>query len=222
VKDDFDSVFDAASLGGLYDRFLFGLAPDGFSWSYREFPFAHPLFHGKGMLQFQPVSVWADPSLYEAIAGWKKKDPTRGRVTEVCARVAKIFASIDGRGVVTGDDLERLEPLALYQQSIRGMYRPNPGMNPDAIFANVALNWVQTNARQWRTFRDLQKGTNYHRRKLGPNVAYRALRALAREHQIDLWESAADDRGNLNPMPADYTGTRPKIGSGLVRVTRGN
>ena len=84
--------------------------------------------------------------------------------------------------------------------------------------SNISVGWVQTHARQWRTFRDLQKGTNYHRRKLGPTVAFRALQSLAKDHQIDMWVSTVNDKGALNPVPHDYTGIRPKIGSGLVRL----
>jgi hypothetical protein len=94
-------------------------------------------------------------------------------------------------------------------------------MNPDAIFANVVLNWLQTH-KGWHTFRDLQTGTNYYRRKLGPNVASRALQALAKEHQVDLWYSTANGQGMPNPLPHDYKETRPKIGSGLVRLSRKN
>jgi hypothetical protein len=39
VEDQFDTVFGANSIGGLYDRFLFGRAPDNFKWSYRPCPF---------------------------------------------------------------------------------------------------------------------------------------------------------------------------------------
>jgi hypothetical protein len=116
------------------------------------------------------------------------------------------------------EDLEKLWPLAQYQKAIRAMYKPNPGMNPDAIYSNVAMNWIKQHAQQWRTLRDLQKGTNYHRRKLGPNVAFRSIQALARDGQIDVWISTVDGGGNLNPLPADYMGKRPKIGGTLIRL----
>jgi hypothetical protein len=219
VQDQFESVFNSASVGGVYDRFLFGLAPKGFKWSYREFPHQHKLFQN-GSLLIKPVSVSLDGSVSEVIEVWNKKYPKAGRVVEICLRVAQIFASIDGRAVVAGDDLEKLEPLAVWQMGVRSIYRPNEGENPDAIFANAAWSWIQTHARQWRTIRDLQKGTNYHRRKLGPNVAYHALQGLVREQQVDMWVSKVNEKGLLNPLPQDYTGVRPKIGSGLVRVGR--
>ena len=47
-----------------------------------------------------------------------------------------------------------------------------------------------------RTLRDLQKGKNYHRRKLGPNVAFGSIQALRRDGQIDVWISTVDGGGN--------------------------
>jgi hypothetical protein len=214
VQEDFDSVFDASTLGGLYDRFLFGLAPDGFNWSWRSFPGDHPFFQSKP----KPVIAVAHPSLEEAIKDWNGRDKDLGRIVEVCARVATIFAAIDGRSKVTGEDLEKLWPLAQYQKALRAIFKPNPGTNPDAIYANAAMGWIQAHARQWRSLRDLQKGTNYHRRRLGPNVAFRSVQALARDGQIDVWVSTADAGGNLNALPADYTGKRPKIGGALIRL----
>jgi hypothetical protein len=215
VQEDFDSVFDASTLGGLYDRFLFGLAPDGFNWSWRSFPGGHPFFLSN---KPTPVTPIGDVSLEATIKDWNKRDKELGRIVEVCARVAAVFAAIDGRTRVTGEDLEKLWPLAMYQKAIRGMYKPNPGMNPDAIYANVVMNWIQQNAQQWRTLRDLQKGTNYHRRKLGPNVAFRSVQALARDGQIDVWISTADGSGAVNALPTDYTGKRPKLGGALIRL----
>lgn len=226
VEEEFDSVFGATSLGGLYDRFLLGLAPKGFSWVYRPFPVEHPHFQdlvsGKscGYLKTNPVPVTLDGSVFEVSKSWKDKDAAIGRITEVCIRVATIFASIDGRSVLTGDDLEKLWPLAEYQKGIRELYQPNAGLNPDAVYANAALKWIDAHAQQWRTFRDLQRGTNVHRKKLGPNVASRALKGLAQDHLIDMWVSTLEEKGGKwveNDMPADYRGKRPKYGAGLVR-----
>ena len=226
VEKDFDSVFGATTMGGLYDRFLFGLAPKNFSWVYRPFPVEHPLFHdlidgtSLGWLKTNPVPVFQDQSVFDVSKEWKKKDPAIGRITEVCIRVATIFASIDGRSTVTGDDLEKLWSLAVYQKAIREQYQPNAGLNPDAIYANTVFKWVNANASNWRTFTDMKNGTNAYREKLGPSVCSRALKGLAHDHAIELWVSTLtekDGKWTENAMPADYTGKRPKFGSGLVR-----
>jgi len=220
VEDEFSSVMNASTIGGLYDRITFGLAPKGFVWNYRPFPYHHPLFKGKGSLSIKPVPVTLDGSVFEVSNAWKERDPSLGRIVEICVRAAAVFASIDGRNVVTGADVEKLWPFAMYQKAIRGLYRPNPGRNPDAIYSNVALGWIKTHAQQWRTIKDLKDGTNFYRRQLGPKVCFHALQALAREHEIEVWVSTADGNGQLNPLPPDYTGKRPKPGSGLVRIAR--
>ncbi len=221
VDEQFESCYNSATTGGLYDRTLFGLAPNNFMWSYRAFPYHHPVFRGKGQLELNPVPVAIDPSVWEVVASWNKKNEALGRIIEICSRIATIFASVDGRPKLTGVDLEKLWPLAEWQLAIRDRYRPNPGINQDAIYSNVALGWISANAQQWRTTRDLKVYTNYHRRQLGPTVCFRALQALARDNEIDIWMSDCDIEGKLNPMPVDYTGKRPKLGSGLVRAAHG-
>jgi hypothetical protein len=158
------------------------------------------------------------PSLAEVIKDWNKRDKELGRIVEVCVRVATIYAAVDGRATVTGADLEKLWPLAMYQKAIRNLYKPNPGVNPDAIYANAAMNWIRQHAQQWRTLRDLQRGTNPQRLKLGPRVVFQAMLGLARDGQIEVWTSTCDGGGTLNPLPADYTGRRPKIGGSLIRL----
>jgi hypothetical protein len=211
VEDDFSLVFGAQTLGGLYDRFLFGRAPEGFMWDYRDYPRKVVPFE---KLDWKPVPVLIEPSVWEVTKSWNKQHPDWGRIVEVCTRVATIFASMDGRKIMTGADLEALEPLAQYQMDIRSIYKPNAGINPDAQYANAAEDWINTNGSQWRLLRDLKKGTHAYETKLGPSVVERSLLALARAGRIELWLNGVDRQGNQLPMPADYTGKRP---TGLVR-----
>jgi hypothetical protein len=206
VEDEFDTVFGAGSLGGLYDRFLFGRAPDGFHWSYRECPFEQKKHWAEWNLK--PVTI--DPSVYEVVKGWSRENPGLGRVAEICIRIAVIYASLDGRPEITGKDLEPLKDLALYQVGLRQMFRPNPGKNPDAVFANKALAWIQKYAGEWTSIAKLKQHTWRIEQDLGPAVAVRSLIGLARSGRIDLW--LAD---NGSEPPSDYTGPRPRIG--LVR-----
>ena len=221
VDDQFGHSFNSATTGGLYSRMLFGLAPEGFQWAYRPFPHEHAFFQSKGTLDLKPVAVSINPNVWELTNGWKKNDPTLDRIPEIVTRVATIFASIDGRRILEAKDVEKMWPLVTYQKAVRSIYRPNPGKNPDAVYANVALNWINTHAEQWRTIKELKDGTNYFRRELGPRACYYALMALAQNHDIEFWVSEVGGGGNLNDLPADYQGKRPKIGMGLVRKALG-
>jgi hypothetical protein len=208
VEDDFDTVFNAQTLGGLYDRFLFGKSPDGFKWDYQPYP-----FDALTECPFKPVRVRQDASLFEVIKSWNKKDPELGRVVEICTRVATIFAAMDGRPEIDGNDLERLEGLAQYQKAIRSQFRPNAGVTSDAQFANAALGWIERHAQQWVSVSLLKRRLYRYQEKLGPNVAERALFSLAKGGDIDLWI-----RDGRSQLPADYKGKTFRVG--LVRKCR--
>jgi hypothetical protein len=206
VEEEFDTVFGSHSLGGLYDRFLFGRAPEGFRWNYQPCPIA-PGKHFAGW-NLKPVRI--DGSVYEVTKQWNKENPGLGRVSEICTRIANIYGSLDGRPEITGKDIEPLKPLALYQIGLRQMFRPNPGQNPDAVFANKALAWIQKHAGGWTSIAKLKQHTWRVEQNLGPAVAVRSLIGLARSGRIELW---LPDGGR--ELPRDYQGPVPKIG--LIR-----
>ncbi len=209
VEDEFDMVFGASSLGGLYDRFLFGRAPDAFRWSYVPCPIEARKHWADWNLQ----PVQADGSVYEVLKSWTKDIPNIGRIAEICSRVATIFACLDGRPEITGKDIEPLKSLALYQVGLRQIFKPNPGLTADAIFANKALAWINKHAEKWTSISRLKQHLWRTEERLGPNVAERALTSLAKGGRIDLW--LAHGGYNATPPPADYNGPMVKIG--LVR-----
>jgi hypothetical protein len=209
VESEFDTVFGANSLGGLYDRFLFGRAPDGFKWNYVPCPIEPKKYFMDWNLK--PVQI--NGSVFEVLRSWGKQNPGLGRIAEVCSRVAAIYGCIDGRPEITGKDIEPLKPLALYQVGLRQIFRPNPGTTPDAIFANKALAWINKHGANWVSISRLKQHLYRVEERLGPNVAERALMSLARGGRIDLWLANGED----NP-PSDYRG--PKVRIGLVRRVR--
>jgi DNA primase RepB-like protein len=212
VEADFDTVFGAASLGGLYDRFLFGHAPEDFHWQYRPCP----IVSASQWSTWGVKPVHLDESVFEETRTWDK-DGQMGRIVEVCIRIATIFASVDGRQRITGKDLEPLLPLARYQQSLRAKFSPNAGVSPEAIFANKALEWVNRNALGWRSIADLKQALWRLEERLGPNVAERSLASAARGGKIDLWMAFnnTDKTSGEISYPTDYDG--PKVRTGLVR-----
>ena len=215
VEDDFDTVFNFSTLGGLYDRFLFGLSPKGFMFDYRPYPFEMRNYEGDfDDIGWSPVSVVLDGSLFEVIKHWNKEKPELGRIVEVCARVAIIFASMDGRTVVTGGDLEALQGLADYQLAVRNRFQPNPGLSPDAVYGNAAAAWAKNHAKEWKPLSAMKHALQRYERKYGAFIAQRAIESLAYGGRLQLWKGPETDR---NPFPADYTG--PKVKFGLVRRT---
>jgi hypothetical protein len=210
VESEFDTVFGANSLGGLYDRFLFGRAPDGFKWSYRPCPFEQKKYWVDWNLK--PVHI--DGSVFEVLKSWSKENPRIGRVSEICSRIAVIYASLDGRTIITGKDIEPLKGLALYQIGLRQVFRPNPGQSPDAVYANRALGWINQHCEKWTSISKLKHALQRLEEKLGPTVAGRSLMSLAKSGRVDIWLPGDID----SPMPKDYSGPRVRIG--LVRRVR--
>jgi len=206
VESDFDIVFGANTLGGLYDRFLFGRAPDRFRWPYQPCPI-EPKKH---YLDWDLKAPRLHPSVFEETKSWSKE---LGRVVELCVRVATIYAALDGRSEVTGKDMQPLKSLGLYQLGLRQTFRPNPGVTTDAQYANKALYWINKNAENWTSIRQLKRHLYRLEERLGPNVAERAIMSLAKGGRIDLWLPDRNDPNNSGPT--GYSG--PRVKTGLVR-----
>ena len=217
VDDQFGTVLNSATIGGLYDRMMFGETAPGYQWAYRDYP--RPLSNAP--LDPLPVAVSSDGSVTEVEKAWRKEDSGLGRIVEVCIRIAKIYASMDGRAIVTGRDLETLKGLAMRQKTIREIRQPNAGETPDAIFSNAVTAWLRVHTKgEWVLISTLKDGVHCYEMKLGPNVAERALQAMARGDRIDLWTPKPDKDGNKPPLPKDYNGTYPRLG--LVRLNAKN
>jgi Bifunctional DNA primase/polymerase, N-terminal len=181
VTEMFETCFGSATIGGLYDRFMFGLCPTGYS-------FVHRPFEG-GAEQCNPVPVTVDGSVYEATRTWKKDHPEFTREIELAVRFAKVIASFDKRPVLYGKDMEGA-PLvfALEQSRIRKTLKPNAGNNPDAKFANAIMSLLRrrTKSGEWVDTRTLKQHLNVFRENLGPNVMERAINALLRAGDIEI------------------------------------
>jgi hypothetical protein len=180
VSEEFEDLFGSSTIGGLYDRFMFGVCPT-------EFRLAYQKFQGPAET-VNPVAVDIDPSVYEATAAWRKDHPEFSREQEIATRFAKIIASFDGRRTLYGKDMEGA-PLqfAIEQNRIRSFLKPNAGENPDAKVANAVLSLLERKAKpgEWLTLKQVKDGVNVFRMKLGPNVLERALNSLARQEDIE-------------------------------------
>ena len=117
AEEEFDTVFGAASLGGLYDRFLFGRAPNGFKWNYQPCPIPQ----AKHWLEWNLKPVRVDQSVYDVIRGWNKENSVLGRVAEICTRIAVIYASLDGRPEITEQSQLDKDIAALRSHVIDGI-----------------------------------------------------------------------------------------------------
>jgi hypothetical protein len=129
------------------------------------------------------VPVTIDGSVYEVAHAWQRQKPELGRELELAIRVATICASFDGKTVLTGKDMESgaVRANMEYQTWVRTKLQPNAGENPNAVCSNAVVAWLESHAPrgQWVNMRDLKRGLNYNRQRLGPNVFGYAIQSLA-------------------------------------------
>jgi hypothetical protein len=176
VDDRFQDLFSTSTTGGLYDRFLFGQCPSGYSYDY--FPFEG------GREWTSPVCPVIDPSVWEAKSEWIKRE--RGlnqRVVEIAIWVATICAGIDGRKTLHASDLGPARELIQYQTNIRKVLRPNPGENFEARLAHKFLDYL-TRQGGFVSRRDMYRHTRAY--DLGPSTAERALSILHANGDVEI------------------------------------
>jgi len=176
VEESFGDSFGAATTGGLYDRFIFGLCPEPYQFLYRP-------FEGSAE-RLNPFACAIDPEIWDARDEWIRDAGITGRIAEHALRVAYICASIDGRPTLRASDLGPALAFAQYQKRVRVVLSPNPGENPDAKCAIAIRNWLSEHANdgRWITRRELDRGINSAR--LGPGVFNRCLGNLLFNDEI--------------------------------------
>ena len=137
VEDQFGDSFGISSVGGFYDRFVFGLCPEPFKYLYRPFEgSAEPL---------EPFGATVEPEVWEA-RDQMIADGTQGRVAEQAIKFAYICACFDGRPTLRAQELGPAITFARYQMKVRQYLLPNPGEIPDARCAFAIRNWLISNA----------------------------------------------------------------------------
>jgi len=164
VEDDFSTCFGARSMGGLHDRFVFGLCPPNYEFMYRP-------FDGKPEVT-SPCQVTIAKDVWEMIEGLRK-ELKAGREAEHAVRAAHICASFDGRSILTAKDCEvSIRAFIEDQLRVRGVLQPNEGLTNDASCANEILRWLRSNAPNGELVpeRRLQHGIRRQLSRLGPGV----------------------------------------------------
>jgi hypothetical protein len=185
VEDKFQDLFGSATTGGLYDRFIFGNCPDGFKYNYRPLDEVESVLatdDGVFGAASRPTPIRVDREVWPVLDEWRKKFDNR--VVESALRVAAICAAFDNREVLRPGDLGPALAFAGYQQRIRVMLRPNPGVNPDGIVAHKVLDFLRRAGGGWVNVKTMLQKT--HAYDLGPNVAKRVVDVLIANNDIEM------------------------------------
>lgn len=178
VEDNFQNCFGNATTGGLHDRFLFGLCPRPFQFSYRP-------FEGRAE-DTEPCEVAVAPEVWEVRDGWVRDIPgLTGRHAEHALRSAVIAAAFSGRTILRAQDLAPARAFAEYQARARKLLQPNPGENTDARCGFAILSALAL-FQDWVLKRDLSK--KIHSERFGPTAFERAIKSLVFSGEVELTE----------------------------------
>jgi hypothetical protein len=173
--DRFDKLFDSASTGGLYDRFIFGYT-NYFRMKYKpceELP-----------ERVKPARVVIDREVWRTKDRWLENNHEwNPRVVEHCLRAAAICAAFSGRTYLGPEDLEPTFYLVRYQHMLREFLKPNPGENVDGRLAHKFLNYLKKLNGGWIGRRELLMNTRAY--DLGPTSADRVFSVMKANGDIE-------------------------------------
>jgi len=184
VRDRFQDLFNKATTGGFYDRFIFGSCPDDYIFDY---------FPPNGTSHFDPslcTPVAVDRSVWAEKSRWVRDRKVPSRSAEIALRVATVCASCDGRAILTASDLGPALEFAQYQEKVRNFLRPNPGENFEARLTHKFLEYLERAGGRWVSRSEILHDT--HAYDLGPSTADRALTNL--EHNGDIEQATRPTR----------------------------
>jgi hypothetical protein len=199
VDRRFEECFGSATVGGLYDRFIFGLCPTPYEFEYRP-------FEGEAQtLKFSNPRV--DPEVWTAKSTWVREG-FNARVGEIALRVAYISAAADGREILSVNDLGPALAFVQWQTRCRSLLAPNEGLTLAAKCENSIRGWVAGHLKRGEAVsrRSLYRAINAYR--YGSKLFDGALYALheAGDLRYDrithrVWNLALDVKADIEATP---------------------
>jgi hypothetical protein len=197
VEENFGDHFGAASMNGLYDRFIFGHDPSDYLYIYRELPAFGALneFLPPGA-RFMQTRI--DNSVWEWVRALRKEEPgLNPRVIENALRVASICASIDGR-LLRAEDLGPTREFIRYQSRERIILQPNPGKNSEGVLAYRILSHLEKHRGEWLLQRVVMH--KVHGSDFGPAVWNRVITALVYRGDIEMRDGSRKNQKLLRAL----------------------
>jgi hypothetical protein len=198
VEKNFGDSFGSATTAGLYSRFLFGLCPTGYCYSYRPIEGPQLFEASQSVIAFdcgappkaKHIRMRETPHIHRDV--WtardqiKKNENIDGRLLELVLRTALVSAAWDDLPELRASYLEPAWEFARYQQRIRAVLKPNPGLNFEAVAGYKMLDYLQQHSvgGKWHSVRDVRHATRVL--DLGPSVADRALASMVAAGEIEL------------------------------------
>lgn len=169
--DDFAEVFNKGTTAGLFDRFLFGIAADGWKWSeWKCNPVIRAATNPKLTQEvFQMMTAWRDTDL-----------KNRARLAEIAMRVAYIQSAANHDHEITKESMACALQLVEWQQVIRGTYKASLGDTQDSQATNAIIDVLEKmHEDKWLRWRDIASKKSWYR-KYGAGTLNRVREALVR------------------------------------------
>jgi hypothetical protein len=169
--EDFAETFGKESTAGLYDRFVYGLAPKG--WKYKPW--------SKEPVRRAPKGCTIRGDIFQMLEEWRDVDTkTRGRLGEIALRIAYITSAANHDSEVTTESMRCALKFVQWQEAIRSAYKAGLGDAIDAQCTNAILTVLEKlEPGVWIRWKDMAAKKNWYR-KYGSTVLSRVRDALAK------------------------------------------
>ena len=169
--EEFAEVFGKESTAGLYDRFVYGLAPKG--WRYQKWDRQQVSRFPKGCL--------VPDYCYQMMNEWRDVDPVgRGRLAEIALRIAYLASSANHDREVTVESMKAALEFCQWQEVIRLNYKAGLGDGADALCTAAILNVLEKlEPGIWVRWSTLANKKNWYR-KYGARTLSSCRDALAK------------------------------------------
>jgi hypothetical protein len=145
VFDNFDEVYDASTMHGLYQRTMFTHTPTGYLLKFRplqiepleipgfafpSLPYDGPNTDASNLIFKPPFTI---PQTHDSVFDQRdelcEKEGIDLRLLEIVIRCARIFYAWDKKPEIVAADMEPFWELARYQTMMRERLKPNIGLN---------------------------------------------------------------------------------------------
>ena len=157
--EEFSEVFGKQTNDGLYDRFIFAIAPpvENADWEWKP----------NKEVRF-PKGVRISTATYAAVNEWcadgKKIDRDRGRTKELVLRVALLTASANHEDVVTEECVRCAIKFGEWQEQVREQYKAGQATNLEGQCMEAVLDFFTLNPGKKYKWSDLGKIKSWYRK----------------------------------------------------------
>jgi hypothetical protein len=195
--EEFAEVFGKATTTGLYDRFIYGVAPPTWDWD--------DTWEDKVMPETRRAkSVGVPQAIFDMKKAWlRSKEGRHTRLGELALRIALVTASANGDMMITEECMECALQFMEWQERVRAAYRPSDQDDKDGKCQEAIVRTLERFADQdgWVKWRKAKTDGNLYRHtavRLG-----RVFNGMIDQGMVEE-ERDTDDEGNKTKKKTGY------------------